>query len=78
MTTERNKSSDVDPLHFPIGSRWVLPDGRRVQVTRSPYWLRDHTVTLFVENRRRGGQRETAFRADRLALIAKPLGDAKP
>lgn len=58
---------------FPLGSRWILPDGRRVQVTRSPYWLDKHSVTLFVENRRRGGRRETTFRADRLALIARPF-----
>lgn len=60
---------------FPVGSLWQLPDGRRVRVVTNPYWMPDHVVSLFVENRRRGGRRYTEFRASSFAKIATPAGE---
>jgi hypothetical protein len=57
------------------GSRWVLDDGRRVQVTSAPYWLhdRDYKIAFFVENRRQGCPRTGQMSASSFARRATPV-----
>jgi hypothetical protein len=63
---------NADP--FPPGSRWTLPDGRRVQVIRQTGWG-NCAVVVVVENPGKGGRRTTSFMSETFARIATPRED---
>jgi len=64
---------DIEPPFISEGTRWVLPDGRRVRVQRRHPWITDDPVTVWVENRRKGGRRETTFTEATFRRIARTL-----